>query len=100
MLCRFLHPITYGEYPKNMQEIVKDRLPKFTEDELKMVKGSVDFVGVNQYTAYYMYDNHAFQSKPTSYALDWRCGFACKIFNLFHLTVLFFPCSKLIATLM
>lgn len=72
----FLHPITYGEYPKSLQEIVKERLPKFTKEELKMVKGSIDFVGINQYTAYYMYDNHLIQSKPTSYALDWRCGFS------------------------
>jgi len=45
-----------------------------------MVKGSIDFVGINQYTAYYMYDPHApMQAKPTSYALDWRVGFACEI---------------------
>ncbi|CAO2198347.1 unnamed protein product [Urochloa humidicola] len=50
----FLHPIIYGEYPKSVQEIVKERLPKFTADEIKMVKGSIDYVGVNQYTAYYM----------------------------------------------
>lgn len=73
----FLHPIVFGEYPKNLQEIVKERLPKFTPKELDMVKGSIDFVGINQYTTYYMYDNHApMQTKPTRYALDWRCGFA------------------------
>ncbi|MCL7031589.1 hypothetical protein MKW94_008620 [Papaver nudicaule] len=52
----FLHPIVYGEYPKSMQRIVAERLPKFTQSEVKMVKGSMDFLGVNQYTAYYMYD--------------------------------------------
>uniref|UniRef100_A0A0D9V1F0 beta-glucosidase n=1 Tax=Leersia perrieri TaxID=77586 RepID=A0A0D9V1F0_9ORYZ len=32
----FLHPIIYGEYPKTLQVIVKERLPKFTPDEVHM----------------------------------------------------------------
>ncbi|KAG1368123.1 beta-glucosidase 1 [Cocos nucifera] len=73
----FLHPIVYGEYPKTLQEIVKERLPKFTVEEIKMVKGSIDYVGINQYTAYYMYDLHLPQpQKATRYANDWNCGFA------------------------
>ncbi|XP_042510734.1 beta-glucosidase 44-like [Macadamia integrifolia] len=71
----FLHPIVYGEYPRTMQEIVGDRLPKFTEEEVKMVKGSQDFVGINQYTAYYMYDPHQTNYIP-GYQNDWHCGFA------------------------
>ncbi|WRX17621.1 Glycoside hydrolase family 1 - like 9 [Theobroma cacao] len=51
-----------------MQEIVGNRLPKFTKEEVKMVKGSIDFVGINQYTAYYMYDPH--QSKPKVLGMD------------------------------
>lgn len=73
----FLHPIIYGEYPKSMQEIVQARLPKFTEEEIKMVKGSIDYVGINQYTAYYMFDPHLpKQEKPTRYQSDWNAGFA------------------------
>ncbi|XP_010922562.1 beta-glucosidase 1-like [Elaeis guineensis] len=73
----FLHPIIYGEYPKTIQEIVKERLPKFTEEEVKMVKGSIDYVGINQYTTYYMYDPHQPEpQKPTSYANDWHVGYA------------------------
>ncbi|ONK66357.1 uncharacterized protein A4U43_C06F6890 [Asparagus officinalis] len=74
----FLDPIIYGEYPKTMQEIVKERLPKFTPNEVKMVKGSMDFVGINQYTTYYAYnDPHLpLQSKPTNYSLDMRIGTA------------------------
>ncbi|KAL8141816.1 hypothetical protein V2J09_014848 [Rumex salicifolius] len=75
----FIHPIVYGEYPKTMQEIVKERLPKFTEEEIKMVKGSMDYVGINQYTAYYMY-NPPLKKKPTplGYQQDWNAGFAFK----------------------
>lgn len=76
---RFLHPLVYGEYPKNLQDIVADRLPKFSKEEVEMVKGSFDYVGINQYTAYYMYDPHQGKSKDIGYQQDWNCGFACKI---------------------
>lgn len=76
---RFLHPIIYGEYPKTVQEIVKERLPRFTEEEVKMVQGSIDYVGINQYTTYYMYDPRQPEpEKPISYADDWHAGFACE----------------------
>lgn len=75
----------YGEYPRTIQDIVGKRLPKFTKEQVKIVKGSTDFVGINQYTAYYMYDPH--QSKPMAlgYQQDWNAGFACKFFTLFIL---------------
>ncbi|KAK9115940.1 hypothetical protein Sjap_014887 [Stephania japonica] len=72
----FLHPIVYGEYPSTMQLIVGKRLPKFTEAEVKMVKGSIDFLGVNQYTAYYMYDPNITSTVVTGYQNDWNAGFA------------------------
>ncbi|XP_068636515.1 beta-glucosidase 44-like isoform X2 [Aristolochia californica] len=72
----FLHPIVYGEYPKTMQNIVGARLPKFTKQEVKMVKGSIDFVGINQYTSYYMYDPNRPKQEVTGYQMDWNVGFA------------------------
>ncbi|CAA6671393.1 unnamed protein product [Spirodela intermedia] len=72
----FLDPLVFGEYPKNMQEIVGERLPKFSPEEVKMVKGSIDFVGINQYTAYYLFDPHQPPEKVTGYQLDWNAGFA------------------------
>lgn len=77
-MCRFLHPIVYGEYPKTIQNIVGNRLPKFTQEEVKIVKGSIDFVGINQYTTYYMFDPHQPKPKYLGYQQDWNCGFACK----------------------
>ncbi|KAJ6411331.1 hypothetical protein OIU84_007986 [Salix udensis] len=74
----FIHPIVYGEYPKTMQTIVGSRLPKFTEEEVKMVKGSMDFVGINHYTTYYMYDPHQSKPKNLGYQQDWNAGFAYK----------------------
>ncbi|KAG5543526.1 hypothetical protein RHGRI_016306 [Rhododendron griersonianum] len=64
-LHRFIHPIVYGEYPKTMQEMLGHRLPQFTNKEVKMVKGSMVFVGVYQYTAYYI------QKKRSA---DWSTG--------------------------
>ncbi|KAK1320743.1 Beta-glucosidase 44 [Acorus calamus] len=72
----FLHPIVYGEYPKSMQEIVADRLPKFTENEVKLVKGSIDFLGINQYTSFYMYHPGSALPPVRDYQMDWHAGFA------------------------
>ncbi|KAJ9140194.1 hypothetical protein P3X46_030870 [Hevea brasiliensis] len=49
----YMEPLVYGEYPSIMRELVKDRLPTFTEKEKKLVKGSFDFVGINYYTSNY-----------------------------------------------
>ncbi|KAJ9682745.1 hypothetical protein PVL29_018634 [Vitis rotundifolia] len=72
----FLHPIIWGKYPKNMRDIVGERLPKFSEEEIKLVKGSVDFVGINQYTSFYMFDPHKPKPKVTGYQEEWNVGFA------------------------
>ncbi|XP_071724709.1 beta-glucosidase 44-like [Rutidosis leptorrhynchoides] len=74
----YMHPLVYGEYPKTMQNIVGNRLPKFTEDEAKMVKGSFDYVGINQYTSYYIYDPHQqpLSEQDLSYQAEWNAGFA------------------------
>ncbi|OMO49710.1 Glycoside hydrolase, family 1 [Corchorus olitorius] len=47
----FMDPITSGEYPKSMQSLVGDRLPKFSKEQSEMLKGSFDFLGLNYYTA-------------------------------------------------
>uniref|UniRef100_A0A2N9G7W5 Beta-glucosidase n=1 Tax=Fagus sylvatica TaxID=28930 RepID=A0A2N9G7W5_FAGSY len=36
-----------------MRSLVKNRLPKFTKEQSKLVKGSFDFIGLNYYTANY-----------------------------------------------
>lgn len=65
-----------------MQDIVAERLPKFTKGEIKIVKGSIDFVGINHYTSYYMYDPHLPKPNVTGYQVDWNVGYACKSFYL------------------
>ncbi|XP_031248152.1 beta-glucosidase 44-like [Pistacia vera] len=52
----FMHPISCGEYPKSMIHNVGDRLPSFTEKERDMVRGSIDYVGINHYYTSYAED--------------------------------------------
>jgi beta-glucosidase/6-phospho-beta-glucosidase/beta-galactosidase len=75
---RFLDPIINGWYPYSMQEIVKDRLPLFSDEESRMVKGSIDYVGINHYTSFYMKDPGTWNLTPVSYQDDWHVGFVCK----------------------
>ncbi|KAL5815000.1 hypothetical protein ACOSQ3_025799 [Xanthoceras sorbifolium] len=49
----FVEPLVYGDYPRIMREIVKNRLPTFTAEEKKLIKGSFNFIGINYYTARY-----------------------------------------------
>ncbi|OMP10117.1 hypothetical protein COLO4_04804 [Corchorus olitorius] len=53
MKLRFVDPIMLGEYPKSMQVLLGNELPKFNETQAKQVKGSVDFLGVNYYSSSY-----------------------------------------------
>nr|XP_022342919.1 uncharacterized protein LOC111136393 isoform X1 [Crassostrea virginica] len=57
----FAHPILLnGDYPQVMknqvdkksreQGLEKSRLPKFTDDEKRVIQGSADFLGLNHYT--------------------------------------------------
>ncbi|PNT56093.1 hypothetical protein POPTR_001G227200v4 [Populus trichocarpa] len=49
----FAHPITFGDYPDSMRSLVGNRLPKFTKEQSAMLKGSLDFLGLNYYTTNY-----------------------------------------------
>ncbi|CAN6169068.1 unnamed protein product [Urochloa humidicola] len=71
----FLDPIINGRYPYSMQEIVKDRLPLFSDEESRMVKGSIDYVGINHYTSFYMKDPGTWDLTAVSYQDDWHVDF-------------------------
>jgi beta-glucosidase/6-phospho-beta-glucosidase/beta-galactosidase len=69
-LCRFVNPITYGDYPRSMKSLVGNRLPKFTATQSKSLKGSIDFLGINYYTAYYAESDSSSNSVNISYETD------------------------------
>ncbi|KAF8403881.1 hypothetical protein HHK36_011987 [Tetracentron sinense] len=66
----FMDPITYGDYPHSMRSIVGNRLPKFSEEQSMMVKGSFDFLGLNYYTANYAANIPYSNSVNISYTTD------------------------------
>jgi beta-glucosidase len=50
---RFLDPLTNGDYPHSMRALVEKRLPKFTKEQSKSLKGLFDFIGLNYNTSNY-----------------------------------------------
>ncbi|KAF7139428.1 hypothetical protein RHSIM_Rhsim07G0051400 [Rhododendron simsii] len=66
----FIHPLTYGDYPKTMRSIVGKRLPKFTPEQVKLVKGSFDFIGLNYYSGNFASNDPSANSVNDSYSSD------------------------------
>jgi beta-glucosidase len=52
-LAWFADPIYKGDYPQVMKNRLGERLPKFSEKEKIMIKGTSDFFGLNHYTTMY-----------------------------------------------
>ncbi|XP_042520769.1 beta-glucosidase 13-like isoform X2 [Macadamia integrifolia] len=66
----FLSPLTHGHYPKSMRSRVKNRLPEFSKKEMRLLKGSFDFLGLNYYTAYYVANDKHCKDVNTTYTTD------------------------------
>ncbi|XP_030963170.1 beta-glucosidase 17-like isoform X4 [Quercus lobata] len=66
----FVDPVIFGDYPETMRALVGTRLLIFTESQSKMLKGSLDFLGVNYYTARYADDSTSSSSVNLSYTTD------------------------------
>jgi beta-galactosidase len=49
-LAWFADPVYKGDYPAVMKERLGDRLPKFSDAEKILIKGTSDFFGLNHYT--------------------------------------------------
>ncbi|XP_052180377.1 beta-glucosidase 12-like [Diospyros lotus] len=59
----FIHPLVYGDYPRSMKALVRQRLPKFTSSEAMLLKGSYDFIALNYYSSNYA-SHVPFSNKP------------------------------------
>ncbi|ESW19738.1 hypothetical protein PHAVU_006G151300 [Phaseolus vulgaris] len=73
----FLDPAIRGEYPREMREILGKDLPPVPY-ELEKLKPSIDFIGVNHYTSYFVKDCIHSECEPglgstrtEGYALTW-----------------------------
>lgn len=72
-----------GQYPQTMINNVGYRLPRFTEEQSQMVKGSYDFLGVNYYTARYV--TNRTKSAPPSYTNDSNVTISSKCLDISRL---------------
>ncbi|KAJ1697341.1 hypothetical protein LUZ63_005853 [Rhynchospora breviuscula] len=68
----YLDPLINGQYPITMQQIVEERLPKFSLGQVALVKGSTDYIGINQYTACYVKNSLMKNRAPIGYSNDWH----------------------------
>ncbi|KAL1803224.1 hypothetical protein ACET3Z_031871 [Daucus carota] len=53
----FVDPLIFGDYPSSMRTRVGSRLPRFSKEQSSLLKGSLDFVGINHYTTWYAENN-------------------------------------------
>ncbi|KAL5543972.1 hypothetical protein UlMin_007756, partial [Ulmus minor] len=74
-----VEPLVFGRYPQVMINMVKERLPSFTEAERTLITGAYDFIGINYYTS--RYAKRRDPEAPTHYIVDslvnttaWRDG--------------------------
>ncbi|KAG3161517.1 Beta-glucosidase 7 [Phytophthora cactorum] len=59
----FADPVYKGDYPQVMKDRCGLRLPKFTEEEKKLLKGSSDFFGLNHYGTSYTEPSAEYEAK-------------------------------------
>ncbi|KAM7512045.1 hypothetical protein LguiB_010920 [Lonicera macranthoides] len=71
----FMEPLTTGDYPQSMRKLVGSRLPQFSAEQSKKLKGSYDFLGLNYYTARYVTEGPKSNSKNLSYTTDSQVTF-------------------------
>ncbi|KAG4967165.1 hypothetical protein JHK82_032881 [Glycine max] len=62
----YMDPLTKGEYPKTMRSMLGNRLPEFSKEEARQLKGSFDFLGLNYYSSFYAaHAPHQRGARPT-----------------------------------
>ncbi|KAG8663525.1 hypothetical protein MANES_01G218250v8 [Manihot esculenta] len=65
------NPVVFGDYPESVKRNAGSRLPVFTNEESKQVKGSFDFLGINHYISVMVKDNSAsLNSEHRDYQAD------------------------------
>lgn len=74
-----MEPVLRGRYPESMRNFVPDEnLAKFSEEESEMLKGSIDFLGLNYYTANYVANDTSPPNSEKAYFKDQQAAFHCK----------------------
>jgi len=73
-----MEPLTRGRYPHIMSYLAKDRLPKFTIKQSKMIQGSFDFIGLNYYSSSYAANAMLSDGSRFDYLTDWHANLTSK----------------------
>ncbi|KAG8646341.1 beta-glucosidase 12 [Manihot esculenta] len=81
MFGLWMDPLTYGRYPRRVQELVGDRLPKFSNNDIELLKKSYDFIGLQYYTARYANPNAHIDPRFTRYETDSRVNITVYDYN-------------------
>ncbi len=78
---QFLDPVLLGAYPAEMSEIFGTAWPRFPDQDLKLIREPIDFLGINYYSRSVVRDNPAGdlcgvsrvrQSSAEHTAMDWE----------------------------
>ncbi|KAB1708312.1 family 1 glycosylhydrolase, partial [Klebsiella pneumoniae] len=72
----FANPLIFGDYPDIMKKNAGSRLPKFTRQESKQVKGAIDFIALNHYMNIHVKDN---SSSLETDIRDFNADAACQV---------------------
>ncbi|GFP90861.1 raucaffricine-o-beta-d-glucosidase [Phtheirospermum japonicum] len=83
----FMAPINTGDYPATMRERVGARLPKFTPEQAKLVKGSYDFIGMNYYTTNWAKNRPTPPGTPPTYTTDQEAEFFSKYYLFLNISI-------------
>jgi beta-glucosidase len=66
-----MDPLVHGNYPTVMRKNVGSRLPVFTDEDSRRVKGSYDFIGLNHYaTIFVQADTSQWENQLRDYMHD------------------------------
>ncbi|KAL0311823.1 UNVERIFIED_CONTAM: Raucaffricine-O-beta-D-glucosidase [Sesamum radiatum] len=73
----FLEPVLTGKYPKRMRDYVpSENLAPISDREAELLKGSIDFLGINYYTAIYAANNPNPRDVQEGYSRDQHVKFS------------------------
>jgi len=66
----FMDPICKGDYPETMRTRCGERLPSFSVEERELLRGSLDFLGLNHYSTDFVSAKEGESEKSASYFAD------------------------------